>query len=81
MTKIYIFLIALYALFTIVLLSGHFVPRSFIKKNIQTSYEIMNDQGLYAEGLDTFTDALFLNAAITRYDGNILNEHLVMHIH
>lgn len=70
MKKNLIGIILLYSLFIVVLLLGQCIPRTYIRKNVWKSYEIMKEEGMYAVG-DGWTDAYFLNAAITRYDGNI----------
>lgn len=61
------------------LMLGQAIPRELVLENAQKSYEQIRRQGLYYEpiqgaGWDNWTDAYFINAAVTEYDGNLLKK-------
>lgn len=61
------------------LVIGQAIPRSWVLENARGAYGTYQSLGVYSsvtEGTfwDNFTDTLFINAAVTEYDGNILEK-------
>lgn len=64
-----------------ILMVGQAIPKEWVFDNVVESYEQLDKIGLYydvVEGAqwDNWTDTYFLNAAITQYDGNLLEKAL-----
>ncbi len=80
-------LAALIIFYVLFLMLGQLIPKSLIVDNVQKSYNQLEKEGghyklVEGAGWDSVTDALFLNTAVTEYDGSILqramaNAHIV----
>lgn len=62
-----------------ILMVGQAIPREFVIKNVQTSYEELKGIGLYYSVVrgaewDNWTDALFLNSTVTEFEGNLFEK-------
>lgn len=68
-------------IYVAVLMLGQAIPKEWVYENVVKSYKQLDEIGLYydvVEGAqwDNWTDTYFLNAAITQYDGNLLEQAL-----
>lgn len=73
--------VGLIILYVALLMAGTLIPRRLIVDNAMQSYGQMKELGIYFEGVDgagwdNWTDSYFLNAAVTEYDGNLLQKAL-----
>lgn len=71
--------VGLIALYVILLMAGQAIPRGLLLDNVQKSYLQLEKQGLYYERIpgaswDNWTDSYFMNAAVTEYDGTLLQK-------
>ena len=71
--------LGLIVLYVILLMAGQAIPRRLGLDNVQKSYLQLEKQGLYYEGIpgaswDNWTDSYFMNAAVTEYDGTLLQK-------
>ncbi len=67
--------------YILLLMIGQAIPKERVFNNVKKSYESIDEIGLYfnvVEGAqwDNWTDTYFLNAAVTEYDGNLLEKAL-----
>lgn len=79
--KFMILLLGLLFFYVVFLVIGQAIPRSLVEDNARKSYEQLEAQGLYFEVVDganwdNLTDAFFINAAVTEYDGNLVEKAL-----
>lgn len=71
--------IGLMVIYVVLLMAGQAIPRRLVLDNVQKSYLQLEALGLYYEGIpgaswDNWTDSYFMNAAVTEYDGTLLQK-------